>query len=60
MNLITIISCGYFNECKAGIVFGKGPDIIAAEAKKTSPTTTAVSDMKPIIHKVTPSVNKKK
>lgn len=54
MNVITIISAGYFNECKAGVIFGKGPDILAAEAKKTSPTTTAVTDMKPIITRVNP------
>lgn len=52
MNIITVISCGYFNECRSGIVFGKGPDILVAEAKKTSPTTTAVKDIKPIIKRV--------
>lgn len=53
MNIITIISCGYFNECNQSVVFGKGPDILAAEAKKTTPVTTSVTDIKPIIKQVT-------
>lgn len=54
MDIISIISCGYFNDCKPGIVFGKGPGIIAAETKTDTPTLVA-TDVKPIIKQVTES-----